>query len=116
MNYKELRAHLGHVPVFLNMEDNIDLMCSCGKVIARVPRYRGAEVLGVGKEDDLMNLYVSFGDYDEDMEGDSFGVRDGFVYMYLSYQEFIDAVESKDRMLDEYYHIINYELVENDRG
>jgi hypothetical protein len=119
VNYKELRAHLGHVPVFLNTEESIKIVCSCGEVIAEVPKYRGAEVLCADEAGNLMNVYISFGDYHEekDCDADSFGIPDSYIYEYLTYDEFMDIVDGNGALeLDEYYRIINYELVENDRG
>jgi hypothetical protein len=81
-------------------------------------RYIGADVLcgGLEYEEDRLSVYISFGDYVEEIDCDSFGIPDSRIYQYLTYREFMNIVDGNgDPELDEYYRVLNYELVEDDR-
>jgi len=44
-------------------------------------------VVQFNNSDQLHDCYMSFGDYDEDNECDSFGIPDDYIFYYLSKEE-----------------------------
>ena len=60
---------------------------------------------------ETMNVYISFGEYNEDTEGDSFGTADYKIFYYCENEDelksFMTYTENPDDFL-----VLNYELEE----
>lgn len=64
---------------------------------------KGADVTYIWKgEDEENQSFISFGQYDEDAEVDSFGVDDEQIFFYCSHEAFPSLI-GKDTSTEDFY-------------
>jgi hypothetical protein len=101
-------------PDWILAEYVLDQLSSYRKMSKAKVQYRGAWCAIKKAQGSIKTVYVSFGEYIEAAELDTFGICDESIYYYCSLIDFGKIMSGEVKYLSDDDEVISWELVENE--